>query len=193
MSSFLAIQYLKSRVSANGSHSLVAYFFFPFISSGNTDVVKALLLDIISQLCQQLGPAYVLERVRTLLFTADDLRSRDYLIETVRDLFNKTEERGFLILDGLDDCSDEPLTQIVSIISYFLEHVPKLSITMSRPLAQSFGLASNGNRQARPMIILPMPFLYWPPEYVSARLRDLELPWKRQRSFQHYIMNQTEG
>lgn len=168
------------------------YFFFSFNSAGKIDIVKALLLDIISQLCQQMGPANVPERVRTLLVTANELRSRDDLIETVRDLCNDIGERAFVILDGIDECGDEPIAEIMKIISYILENILTLSILVShRRSAQIDHLISTINAST-----LSLDNINRAPtigEYISTRLRDLELPEEQALWIQQHVIDQGKG
>lgn len=129
--SFFIIQTLQSRLEADGSRPIVAYFFLSFTSVGKFDVVKALILDLISQICQQVGAANVPERVRTLLSSPDERRSRDYLMETIRYLSRSTDRRTFVVLDGLDECDQGSVPEVIQIIKDLMENTRKVSILLS--------------------------------------------------------------
>lgn len=106
-----------------------------------SDIVKALILDLISQICQQVDAANVPERVRTLLSSPDERRSRDYLVETIRDLSRGTDRRIFVILDGLDECDQGSITEVIQIITDLTKDTRKVSIMLSsRPIVDIAGL-----------------------------------------------------
>jgi len=154
-------------------------------------MVKALLLDIISQFC---FPRLVStpERIKTLLFTADDkLRSRDYLVEAVRVLSNDRDERTYVILDGLD----QHVPEIIKIISYLLESSRKLSIMVSGrdcgfTHTQMFGQASARNVSTIMLNDIRVPILG---DYILHRLRGLQFSETEKIIIQQRVLNCAEG
>ncbi|KAJ4418483.1 hypothetical protein N0V82_005563 [Gnomoniopsis sp. IMI 355080] len=130
---FSVVQNLQTQIDASGSRPIVAFFFFRFQHSGNTDTVKAMLLDIISQICEQLGPAHVPERVRTILSITDEFRSKSDLEEVVRDLCGNLDKPTFLILDGLDECGDRSsaIPEIINITFRLVNNSERLRILIS--------------------------------------------------------------
>lgn len=85
-------------------------------------------------MCQQMGAADVPEFVRTLLSAPYEVRSRDDLIDTIRDLFGNTDQQTFVILDGLDECYDEYITEIIHVIPNLMVNTRKVSILISSRL-----------------------------------------------------------
>jgi hypothetical protein len=154
-------------------------------------MVKALLLDIVSQFC---FPRLVStpERIKTLLFTADDkLRSRDYLMEAVRVLSNDRDERTYVILDGLD----QHVPEIIKIISYLLESSPKLSIMVSGrdcgfKHTQMFGQAWARNVSTIILNDIRVPILG---DYILHHLRGLQFSETEKIIIQQRVLNCAEG
>lgn len=190
--SFFVIQTLQSRLDANGSRPIVAYFFFTFDSTRKLDIVKAMFLDIISQICEQVGTANVPESVRTLLSTPEDLRSRNDLIETIRDLSRDRDERTFLILDGLDQCNEESITEIAKIIPCLIKNRPKLSIMVSsRPSAPKVGLIAESCGTVLSLHDTNITTVL--DEYISTNLQGFNLTADQKEFIQQQLRNEFNG